>query len=427
MQEELVSELPLVGNNVMELLNTMGGVVKAEEPIFSASTQTFAGVSSSGINITRDGVSANEVRYTSGITPPSNINQEVVGEFKMVLSPVDAEMGRGAGQVQIITKSGANAFHGSGVWNNQNTVLDARIRGQEAERNAFVAQPEQLHDQRQRPIIRNKTFFFASWDQQLVRSKAWLTVSALTNCARKGIYRYYPGVVSINAADNTNYAANPYPHEQAVVSLTDGTPLRPASATGDLMYQSVFGPLDATALAQIAADPVECSQYTAPGVGNAAPGVTSFFFAPNQGLDQTGYVSKYLTLLPEANYYGYGDGLNTAGYKWWRATSGINNIFGTGEDNRRKSITVKIDHNISNAHRLSGTYTLEKNIGEDGGPVWPENSYIGANWRKPQSLTASLTSTVSPTILNEFRFGFSRLTGMVMSSRDRLPVGSHSR
>ena len=422
MQEELVSELPLVGNDVMDLLNTMGGVVKAEDPIFAAHSQTFAGVSSGNINIQRDGVSVNEVRYTSGIVSPNRINQEMVGEFKMVLSPVDAEMGRGAGQVQIMTKSGSNAFHGSGVWNIQNTALDAREF--EAKRMNETPSWRNLNNytiSASGPIIRNKTFFFASWDQQLVRSKAWLTVSALTNCARKGIYRYYPGVVSINAADNTNYAANPYPHEQAVVSLTDGTPLRPASATGDLMYQSVFGPLDATALAQIAADPVECSQYTAPGIGNAAPGVTSLFFAPNQGLDQTGYVSKYLTLLPEANYYGYGDGLNTAGYKWWRATSGINNIFGTGEDNRRKSITVKIDHNINNAHRLSGTYTLEKNVGEDGGRVWPENSYIGETWRRPQSLTASLTSTVSPTLLNEFRFGFSRLTGIRMSSRDTAP------
>ena len=67
----------------------------------------------------------NEVRYNSGIVSPIRVNQEMVGEFKMVLSPVDAEMGRGAGQVQILTKSGANAFHGSGVWNIQNTALDA--------------------------------------------------------------------------------------------------------------------------------------------------------------------------------------------------------------------------------------------------------------------------------------------------------------
>ncbi|MCL2878309.1 MAG: TonB-dependent receptor, partial [Acidobacteria bacterium] len=77
-----------------------------------------------------------------------------------------------------------------------------------------------------------------------------------------------------------------------------------------------------------------------------------------------------------------------------------------------------IDHNLSDTHRLSGTYTIEKNEGEDGGVAWPENSYIGRNWRKPQSLTLSLTSTLKPTLLNEFRFGYNRMTGYVMSSID---------
>ena len=206
MQEQLVAELPLVGNNVMELLNSMGGVIKAEEPIFGASSQTFAGVGGGSINITRDGVSANEVRYTSGINSPSYVNQEVVGEFRMVLSPVDAELGRGAGQVQITTRSGSNAFHGSGVWNNQNTVLDA---GKFEDKRIGNTPPwRNLNNYTlslSGPIVKNRTFFFASWDHQIVRAKEWKTVNALTNCARKGIFRYYDGVVGINATDNANY------------------------------------------------------------------------------------------------------------------------------------------------------------------------------------------------------------------------------
>jgi len=49
---------------------------------------------------------------------------ELIGEFKVIITPVDAEMGRGSGQVQVVTRSGANAFHGSGVWNVQNSALD---------------------------------------------------------------------------------------------------------------------------------------------------------------------------------------------------------------------------------------------------------------------------------------------------------------
>ncbi|MDI9613740.1 MAG: carboxypeptidase regulatory-like domain-containing protein, partial [Acidobacteriota bacterium] len=323
MQEELVGELPLVGNNVMELLNTMGGVVKAEEPIFSASTQTFAGVSSSGINITRDGVSANEVRYTSGITPPSNINQEVVGEFKMVLSPVDAELGRGAGQVQIITKSGANAFHGSGVWNNQNTALDA---GKFEDKRIGNTPPwRNLNNytiSASGPIIRNKTFFFASWDHQLVRSKEWVTANALTGCARKGIYRYFDGIVGINANDNADYtihAGYKMPHSKVTASATDGTPFLhdPQGTSGQLMYQNIFGDDGGVVpMSELRNDCQGLPELTANSQGPLPEGVElASTWDPNRvAADSTGYVSKYLDLMPVANYFGAGDGLNIAGY-----------------------------------------------------------------------------------------------------------------
>ena len=268
------------------------------------------------------------------------------------------------------------------------------------------------------PIIKNRTFFFVSWDQQIVRTKQWVTVNALTNCARKGIYRFFDGVISKNPNDNADRSFQEnagFPYRQVVKDNYDGTPQlsnKPAESSGDLMFESVFGPLDATARGQIESDLTNCSNYDP----LTRLGTTDSWNADRAGFDTTGYVNKYMELLPKANYFGHGDSLNTAAFQWWRTTSGSNNIYGTGEDNRRKQFTVKLDHNINSEHRLSGTYTIEKNAGEDGGPAWPENSYIGQNWRKPQSLTLSLISTLKPTLLNEFRFGYSRLTGYVMSS-----------
>src|SRR5690606_16310413 len=120
-------------------------------------------------NISRDGISVNEIRYNSGIVSPSRINTEMVGEFKMILSPVDAEMGRGAGQVQMITKSGANAFHGSGVWNLQNTALDANEFDNKDQKVVTEPNWRNLNNytlSASGPIIKNKTFFFVTWDQQ---------------------------------------------------------------------------------------------------------------------------------------------------------------------------------------------------------------------------------------------------------------------
>ena len=110
-----------MNSNVLSLIKVMGGVTLSENPIFGADDTQFAGISASNINLTRDGVSANDVRWATGLNSPVYLNPEMVGEFKMVLAPVDAEMGRGNGQVSVVTRSGGNAYHGSLVWNNQNT------------------------------------------------------------------------------------------------------------------------------------------------------------------------------------------------------------------------------------------------------------------------------------------------------------------
>jgi len=142
----------------------------------------------------------------------------------MVLSPVDAEMGRGAGQVQILTKSGANAFHGSGVWNIQNTALDAVEWYKK--RNGESTDWRNLNNytlSASGPIIKNRTFFFATWDQQIVRSKAVANPRVLTDCARKGIFRYLDGWV--NTANNPELFVQEYgttPTRNVVNA--DGTP-----------------------------------------------------------------------------------------------------------------------------------------------------------------------------------------------------------
>jgi hypothetical protein len=52
---------------------------------------------------------ANEARWNTGINAPSQINPEMVQEFKVILAPAGAEYGRGAGQIQILAKGGGDA------------------------------------------------------------------------------------------------------------------------------------------------------------------------------------------------------------------------------------------------------------------------------------------------------------------------------
>ena len=121
LSEKNVRDLPLVSNNVLDLMQTMAGVRGAT----LGESTTFAGVSTSMVNTVRDGLSVQDGRYANGVGSTTQVHPDMVGEFRVILSPVDAELGRGNGQVQILTRSGTNQFHGSALWNNRNSKLDA--------------------------------------------------------------------------------------------------------------------------------------------------------------------------------------------------------------------------------------------------------------------------------------------------------------
>jgi len=408
MNDKTAKDLPLIGNDVMQLVNVMGGVVKSENTIFGNSNQSFAGVMANDINITRDGISVNDARYSSGIVSPARINPEMIGEFRLILTPVDAEMGRGAGQVQVLTKSGGNEYHGSAVWSNINTAFDAK----EWNDNRLGLTPmwknvNQYTLSAGGPIIKNKTFFFVSWDHNIARKRENVSSLSLTPCARKGIYRYWPGWIPGNA-DATISRTNNSQTRPSVKK--DGTPLTPTdnrdgtAYTGVLQYASVLGQLSDAAKAQIALDPINCSNYTFTPTSTGVVAGTNWD-TYRKAYDTSGYTEKFTAMMPQANYWSAGDGLNTAALRWTRTTKGEDTVYGSGMDSARKSITIKIDHNLTEKHRISGTFSWEKSFSTgENEPTWP-NGYGGAIDRRPKNVQASVTSTLRPTLLNEFRFG----------------------
>ncbi|MEJ2110238.1 MAG: carboxypeptidase-like regulatory domain-containing protein [Acidobacteriota bacterium] len=213
LEAQQVIDLPLTSNDVMELVNIMGGVQPSQLENFGSefdsnrNDQSFAGVSADQIRIEQDGITINDVRYNTGIASSSRINTEMVSEFKLVLSPVDAEMGRGMGQVQILTKSGANQYHGSGVWNITNTKLDANSWNNN--RLDIPLDYRNLNNYMltfSGPIKKNKTFFFVTWDHAIPRTHTEQRPQVLTNCARKGIFRYFEGWGSGHYDTDINYA-----------------------------------------------------------------------------------------------------------------------------------------------------------------------------------------------------------------------------
>jgi hypothetical protein len=112
----------------------------------------------------------------------------------MILTPVDAEQGRGNAQIQIQTRSGTNAYTGSAAWYVRNTALNPNTWAN----NRTGAKPNWFNNHEYSiayggPIVKNKTFFYVLWDQQIHKERTLVDGSVLTDTARQGIFRYFDG------------------------------------------------------------------------------------------------------------------------------------------------------------------------------------------------------------------------------------------
>ncbi|HET9219522.1 MAG TPA: TonB-dependent receptor, partial [Terriglobia bacterium] len=414
LSQSRVETLPNVANDVMDFYRLIPGVTVQDNGVRGS----FAGLEGFGTtNIQRDGVdAAGGARWTANALTATHMSPDLIGELKVIIAPVDAELGRGNAQLQFLTRSGTNRFRGSAVWNVRNSALDANTWNNNNDVDPLTGQwsptaPDwhNVHNivlSYGGPIVKNKTFFFALYDQALVNVRTTQNPLVLTPCARNGIFRYFDGWNNGNATQVTQAGTtNP------VIAVVDplGNPLRPANNpaggpfTGQLRYVSVFG-----TVANIPTQP-DCSDAVVQG----SPWDTN-----RTRVDTTGFVNKLLGVMPTPNNYEVGDGLNTAGHRWARnEKNGNETIFALDDEglNRpdslaRKQINFKIDHNFSQNHKLSGTYTYESSYGVANFEPWP-GGFRGQRFRKPQLLSLNFTSTISPNLVNEFRSGMRRTGG----------------
>jgi hypothetical protein len=170
---QAVEDLPLNGRNVINLVTLSAGVTQGMQNSFSSGTRpddrrptsSFSANGSSDVvnNNMIDGVDNNErIIGTIGVRPSIDAIQEV----KVQTSLYTAEVGRSAGAVvDLITKSGGNAFHGSVYEFLRNDILDARSFFAPA---SAGAKPELRQNQFGGsvggPIRKNKTFFFGDYE-----------------------------------------------------------------------------------------------------------------------------------------------------------------------------------------------------------------------------------------------------------------------
>ena len=401
-----VSDLPLVGGDVLDLVGIMAG---ARQSPAGGVFDTFAGVSAAQINTVRDGLSVSDGRFGNGIFGTTTINPDLVGEIRLILTPVDAEVGRGNGQVQITTRSGTNRFSGSAVWNFRNTALNSNTwdnnRNIDPTTGLWSPDVQDWQNQNQYtisfggPIFRNKTFFYALWDQQLNNTRDVVRAVVLTEPARQGIFRYIEGWNNDDAAAGTTSTTRPVVDFQGNPLLTN-----PNGTTGTLRCFSVFGNTKADGSPFTASD--------CPGGSIILPTQASWD-AKRPAMDPTGFIARFQALMPMPTHFDGGDGLNTAVHQWVRGSNATGSTFGvavgTNPNAERKQFNIKIDHNFNQNHKVNGGLTIERTNGGVNLSNWP-TGYNGETSRRPWILTTSVTSTLSPTLLNEARFGVRKST-----------------
>src|SRR5262245_2298801 len=211
-----VVSLPMIKENVLYLVRITPGF---RQGLAGDANTTFGGLPIGTVNTVRDGLTVTDTRSNSVLSSTANINPDLVGEIRIILAPVDAEQGRGNGQVLISTRSGTNRYTGAAVWYARPSALNAntwpnnnnvgtpqtgcKIKGETPP----CWQPTDLNWRNTHegtisyggPILRNKLFFFALYDQNYSNTRTLVSNNVLTDTARQGIFRYFTGWNSGNA------------------------------------------------------------------------------------------------------------------------------------------------------------------------------------------------------------------------------------
>jgi len=183
-----VVNLPLDGRNFLELALLTPGTAPAAQGSASSVRGDFAFTAAGGREDANgfllDGVDNVDPKLnTPAVRPPV----DAIREFEVLTSSYEPEFGRyGAGQVNVVLKSGTNNLHGTGYGFFRNGALDAR--------NFFAPREEPAPDYRRNqfggsvggPISRDRLFFFADYEGTRITEGITQVTNVPTAAERSG-------------------------------------------------------------------------------------------------------------------------------------------------------------------------------------------------------------------------------------------------
>lgn len=210
-----ISNLPMLGRQILNLALTAPGTIPSA-PGSQVNAFTVAGMRAQSNNYTLDGISNNDPQVNG---PLNGFNMtDAIQEFNVQTSIASAEVGRNSGaQVNIITKSGTNDFHGTMFYLGRNDFFDAT--------NFFLNKGGQKKNALRRHqfggtaggrLIRDKTFWFFSFEGFREKTATPVTGTvptqaqrdAVTNPVSKKVLDFYPLPNTSGSRNWTGTAAN---------------------------------------------------------------------------------------------------------------------------------------------------------------------------------------------------------------------------
>jgi hypothetical protein len=358
--ENQIKQLPIESRNVPDLLSLQAGVAYTGNrtdinPDLDSRSGSVNGAHSDQSNITLDGVDVNDETRGYAFTSVLPVSLDSVQEFRVTTTNYNADSGRSSGaQVALVTKSGTNNFHGSLYEYHRNTITSAN--------DYFVKQSElQDGEPNEAPkLIRN--IFGASVGGPIWKNRLFFFA---------------------------NYEGYRQAEQNSVVRIVPSAAMR----DGIMQYQCD--------------DPTACPGGTVVGLSGAsytvAPGNQALSPSQLQAIDPqhlgpNPVVINYLKSFPMPNDNTQGDGLNEVGYRFRGPISTSNNWY-----------IARLDYKITS----NGNHTLfargaMRNDTQGGVPYLPgqQSEQTLADYSK--GVTVGYTGVLTPAIVNNFRWGFTR-------------------
>jgi hypothetical protein len=169
LDERAIADLPINGRRFSDLMLLSPGVTQDPRSLTSATNGdlSFGGLRGFQNSFLVDGGDFNNAFFAQArglYRTPYQFSNEVVQEFRVSSNSSSAELGRAGGAVvNVVTKSGSNHWHGTGLY----YIRDSAFGGAADPFMTFKPHSEQQQGAATLggPLKKNKIFFFAGFDQ----------------------------------------------------------------------------------------------------------------------------------------------------------------------------------------------------------------------------------------------------------------------